>query len=146
MLGLLNFEEYFVEEIYVKAKPKFEKKGRNEGEIAISFDIKRKDMELRFMIPMEIKLNHSKKDSFNAPYQVILKITGFFSFPKGTDEETIHKMIGLNGLSILYGVARGVIAQATANCPHGKFILPSVNFIELMKSKMKRPRTKKKKS
>jgi preprotein translocase subunit SecB len=53
-------------------------------------------------------------------------------------------MIGLNGLSILYGVARGVVAQATANCPHGKFILPSVNFIELMKSKAKESRTKKK--
>lgn len=146
MLALLNFEEYFVEEISVKTNPQFEKKGQNEGEIAISFDIKRKDMEPRFMIPMEIKLNHSKKDSFNAPYQVMLKITGFFSFPKGTDEETIHKMIGLNGLSILYGVARGVVAQATGNCPHGKFILPSVNFIELMKAKSKKTHTKKKKS
>jgi preprotein translocase subunit SecB len=144
MLALLNFDEYFVEEVYVKANPKFEKKDWNEGAIAISFDIKRKEMEPNFMIPMAIKLNHAKKDSLNAPYQIILRITGFFSFPKGTDEETIHKMIGLNGLSILYGVARGVVAQATANCPHGKFILPSVNFIELMKSKAKESRTKKK--
>ncbi|NOY64146.1 MAG: hypothetical protein GXO97_01905, partial [Nitrospirae bacterium] len=64
-----------------------------------------------------------------------LKLNGFFSFPEGTEEETIKKMIGLNGLVILYGTARGIVAQATANCLHGKFILPSVNFIELVKKK-----------
>jgi hypothetical protein len=52
MLALLNFDEYFVEEVYVKANPKFEKKDWNEGAIAISFDIKRKEMEPNFMIPV----------------------------------------------------------------------------------------------
>jgi preprotein translocase subunit SecB len=73
-----------------------------------------------------------------------LKLTGFFCFVEGTDEEIINKMIGPSGLSILYGVARGVVAQVTGNSWHGKFILPSMNFIELMKGKAQAIETAKK--
>jgi len=55
-------------------------------------------------------------------------------------------MIGLNGLVILYGTARGIVAQATANCLHGKFILPSVNFVELVKKKAQSARKPQRKS
>ena len=144
MLAQLNLDEYFLGDISVKTNPEFEKRDQTLGEIGISFDIKRKDMERHFMITMAISLNHAKKTFSKAPYQILLSITGFFSFSEGTDEETIHKLIGLNGLSILYGAARGAVAQVTANCRYGKFILPSVNFVELLKLKAKKSRTKKK--
>ena len=70
------------------------------------------------------------------PYQIAFKISGFFSFPPDTEEETIQKMVGLNALAVLYGIARGVVAQVTANGPHGKFILPTVNFVEMLKKKV----------
>ena len=44
-------------------------------------------------------------------------------------------MIGLNGPAILYGVARGVVAQATANCRYGKFVLPAMNFVKARRRK-----------
>lgn len=44
-------------------------------------------------------------------------------------------MIAPNGLSMLYGVARGVVANATAMSWHGKFVLPSLNLIEIIKRK-----------
>ncbi len=67
---------------------------------------------------------------------MFLRITGFFSFAKGTDEQMIEKMIPLNGLAILYGIARGVVAQATANSMHEKFILPTVNLVEATKEQV----------
>ena len=39
-------------------------------------------------------------------------------------------MASLNGTSILYGVARGIISQISANTILGKMILPTINFIE----------------
>ena len=44
-----------------------------------------------------------------------------------------------------YGLARGEVAQVTSNGMHGKFILPSVNFVELAKAEAK-AKVKKKKS
>ena len=135
MRALLDIDDFFVEELAVKANPEYPKEASGDNKVSISFDIKRKGKEPLFMISMSIDVNKSKKAFLTAPYQLHLKLNGFFSFPEGTEEETIKKMIGLNGLVILYGTARGIVAQATANCLHGKFILPSVNFVELVKKK-----------
>ena len=134
MQSRLNINEYFVEELQVKTNPNYKKlKKEDKGEISTSIGIKRKGKEPLFMIQMKIELNKSQKAFSSAPYYIFLEISGFFSFVPEVDEETIKKMIGLNGPAILYGVARGVVAQATANCRHGKFILPTVNFVEAMK-------------
>jgi preprotein translocase subunit SecB len=135
MQALLNIDNYFVEDISIRTNPGYKKAKAEQGALEISFDIKRKGTEPRFMVLMQVDVNKSKKSFSGAAYQISLKIIGFFSFVEGTAEETMNKMIGLNGLTILYGVSRGIVAQATANCPHGKFILPSVNFVELLKKK-----------
>ena len=134
MQSLLNIDEYFVDELQVKTNPNYKKQKKEEkGEISTAISIKRKGKEPFFMIQMKIELNKAQKAFSSAPYYLLLEISGFFSFMSEINEETINKMIGLNGPVILYGVARGVVAQATANCRHGKFILPTVNLLEAMK-------------
>lgn len=136
MQALLNIKEYFVDEISIKTNPDYEKKELSCGSVKVEFDIRRSDSNpLEFMIPMTIFLNSEEVDFCNADYCVMLKLTGFFEFAAGADEETINRMIGPSGLSILYGIARGIVAQATGNCWHGKFILPSLNFIEILKER-----------
>lgn len=44
-------------------------------------------------------------------------------------------MIAHKGISILYGVVRGTVADATATGWNGKFVLLTVNFVELVKQK-----------
>jgi preprotein translocase subunit SecB len=144
MQALLDINEYFVREIIIKENPKYKPKEVYEGEVKVSFNITRKDSSLLFKIDMGIQAGSSKKMVETDPYYTSLKLTGLFSFFKETEENTIAKMINLNGLSILYGVARGVVAQTTANCIHGKFILPSINFVELLKRKLAKERRKKK--
>jgi len=147
MPALLNIDDFVIDAFAIRSNPEYTKTEPEEsGDIGISFDIKRKGEEPLFMISLLIDMNTSKKAFSCAPYQLSMKISGFFSFVEGTDEETINKMIGLNGLSILYGLMRGTVAQFTANCPHGKLVLPSVNFVELLKKKAqaeKRPIGKK---
>jgi len=138
MLAQLDINEYFVEEIRVKANPDYSGGPDHEGAVSVSFNTKRKGTEPVFMIQMVININRTKKAFERAPYQIVLKITGFFTFKEGTDEETIKKMISLNAPAILYSIARGIVSQATAQSLHGKFILPTVNFVELLKRKQKK--------
>jgi len=138
MQALLNINDYVVEELTVKGNADYQKPAKEQqGQIDIAFKAKRKGKEPSFMITMIIELNKSKQAFANNAYYVYLKINGFFGFPKDTPEEIMQKMIGLNGLVMLYGIARGVVAQATANGAHGKFVLPAVNFIELIKQNKK---------
>lgn len=136
MQALLDINDYFVDELSVRTNHDFSKKDQSSGEIKVDFDIKRNNTSpLEFMIPMTIAVNNNESSFAVAEYQISLKITGFFGFAEGADEETVNRMIGPSGLAILYGVARGVVAQATGNCWHGKFILPSMNFVEMLRDK-----------
>jgi preprotein translocase subunit SecB len=141
MLASLNLREYFVDEITVKANEQF--KGRKSGKkdesgtLKIQFDVNQsKSSKSKYMLPLTVELNTPEMKGNSYPYYVYVAIRGFFSFVEDTDEETMAKMIALNGLSILYGVARGIVSQITGNGPFGKTILPSVNFVEILKEKI----------
>lgn len=129
----LKIDQYFVDEIHIKANPEYRepKKDALEAILTASMSIKRRGKLPEFMITIELEVNKSKADFKVNPYYIFLKITGFFSFTKGADEQTIEKMIPLNGPAILHGIARGIVAQATANSLYDKFILPTVNFVEI---------------
>ena len=108
----LNIKEYFVDEISIKANPDYQRKEPAKNNVKVDHDIRRNNSNpLEFMIQMTIIANNEKTDFCKADYCVILKLTGFFEFAAGTDEETINRMIGPSGLSILYGIARGIVAQ-----------------------------------
>lgn len=139
----LDINESFIRELIVKENPKYKHKEVSERKTTVSYDIKRENSGLLFMIDMNIQVGHSRKLVETDPYYISMKISGVFMFIKGTDEKTIAKMIHFNGLPILYGVARGIVAQTTANCLYGKYILPTVNFVEIIKKKKARKRPKK---
>ncbi len=136
MQTLLNINDYVVDELTVRGNPTFRKSEKEQkGQLDIGLSFKRKHKEPRsFMISMVIEISKSKDAGANYPYYVYLRIDGFFEFSEKADEETMQKMISLNGVSVLFGIARGVVAQVTANGAHGKFILPTINFVEMIKS------------
>lgn len=136
MQALLNIEDYFLEEILIKTNPDFNIEKNIEGELFIDFDIFKNDKNpLLFKIVMNIESN---KKLDNYPYYIIIKLNGIFSYPKEVDEEYVQKTISYNAPSILYGIARGIISQITGNYNYGKFILPSINIIEILKEKKKK--------
>jgi preprotein translocase subunit SecB len=146
MQALLNIDEYFVEEVRVRTNPDYVESGREQraGQIKVALSIKKKGAEPEFMISMKLEVNKAKRAFEVSPYHVFLDIAGYFSFQEGTDQDTMDKMIGFNGPAVLYGVARGIVSQMTANCRHGKFVLPTVNFVELLKKQSDEKRQKKK--
>jgi preprotein translocase subunit SecB len=108
--------------------------------LEVSVDILQAGNDLRFLISMTIRLNRQKADLDRFGYALDLDVLGFFSFPEGTSEHHVAHLIRLNAPSILYGVARGIAAQALALTPAGRVFLPSVNFVEIMKQRSERRR------
>jgi preprotein translocase subunit SecB len=145
MQALLNIDEYFVEEVRVRTNPDYVEPGQEQraGQIKVALSMKKKGAEPEFMISMKLEVNKARRAFEASPYYVFLDITGYFSFHQGTEQDTMDKMIGFNGPAVLYGVARGIVAQITANCRNGKFILPTVNFVELLKQQEERNRRQK---
>lgn len=136
MQAQLNLNDYFIDEFSFAANRDHKAGSEASGTLNIDFDIKRSgDDPLNFMITLVVDINHDDKAFERSDYRIHLKLSGFFSFTEGTDEAMINAMIAQNGLSMLYGVARGTVADATATSWHGKLVLPGVNFIELIKQK-----------
>lgn len=136
MQAQLNLNDYYLDEFSFAVNREHVPGETICGTIDLDFDIRRNsDRPLDFMIDMTVDINPREEDFLKCDYRIHLMLTGIFSFAEGTSEETISNMIAHNGLSMLYGVARGVVADATAISWHGKFVLPSLNLVEVIKRK-----------
>lgn len=136
MQAQLNLNDYYIDEFSFVANRDHVPSETICGTIDLDFDISRNaDKPLDFMISMRVDVNPREEDFKKCDYRIHLKLTGFFSFVDGTTEDRIGSLIATNGLSMLYGVARGFVGNATATSWHGKFVLPSLNLIEIIKRK-----------
>ena len=61
---------------------------------------------------------------------------GIFSLDPNTDEDLKNRLIPYNCLAILHGIARGVLTSATGACGGGPFLLPVLNYVEMVERKM----------
>lgn len=59
-------------------------------------------------------------------YSADCEIIGFFRFPEDSTDETMQRLIRINGCTILYGILRGQLANITGSFPRQKLILPTV--------------------
>jgi preprotein translocase subunit SecB len=90
----------------------------------------------RFLVPLSIRVNRRRQDFTRFGYAVDVSIFGYFSIEGDIDDDTAHQMINLNAPSILYGIARGIVAQGLSLTRAGKIILPSINFVELLRQRV----------
>lgn len=70
-------------------------------------------------------------------------IEGEFSASKDMDDATFTKMLMVNGVSALYGIARGKLEVITALTYHqGKISFPMINVLEFLKEKQEQDNKK----
>lgn len=142
MISPMQLNNYFVEEISIKENPAFDSSPDVERHIgtincALNF-AKGIDVADHFKVQMIVSVEPSTIPPALDPYQISLTVVGFFSFPPGTSQMSDFdkdKLVSLNGSSILFGLARGLVAQATGIGQYGKYLLPPVNFLELWQKK-----------
>jgi len=100
-----------------------------EAQLNISFtpEVRRRKDEPRFWISLRVDVLWP--DEAKAPFDAIsIALDGFFSFAKDTGEDTIKKYVPVLCLANLYGIARGIVSQATGVCEGGPFVLPLVDM------------------
>lgn len=135
----LQLNNYFVKELSYRSNPayKAEPAVRNEGKIQWSVEsgmgVNAPD---HFMVALVITVEPSTVTPALDPYHINMRIEGYFSFnpEAGISQPEKERMVSLNGCSILMGLARGLVAQATGVSEFGKYLLPAVNFVELFKT------------
>ena len=123
----LDIIDYRVVEISVKPNPDFDRNTKFKPEFNISTDtyINTGDEPVARLV-MTIK--YKKKPSCNQPYKMALLVEGLFNYQPDMEQENLQQLLQLNATSILYGLARGTVSQATAIMSNGKVLLPTVNF------------------
>jgi preprotein translocase subunit SecB len=141
MISSLQLNNYFIEELSVRGNPAYEPMGadRNAGQISCTVDMAKGigDDDGNYRIGITVMVRPASSRPALDPYEINLRVVGFFNFLPAPDmtPEDKDRMATLNGSSILYGLARGLVAQATGVGEFGKYLLPGVNFIELLRNK-----------
>jgi preprotein translocase subunit SecB len=136
----LELQDYWIEELLIRANPEYiERKTAPEISPEIDFAISKAPGQKKFLICMTIGIQPEEDVKLSTPYRIVVTLSGHYCFRKETDEQTIKRMLAPNGLAILYGIARATVAQATACGRHGKFLLPTVDLVEIIRSKINAP-------
>lgn len=144
MISPLQLNNYFIRELVVRENAAFSPDGteRNAGKINCSLEYARSiDPPDHYLVVLTVAVDPSSTKPALDPYQITLKIQGVFSFrpDEQLTPERIERMATVNGASILFGLARGLVAQATGVAQFGKYLLPPVNFVEMFEEKQSAP-------
>ena len=124
-IKVLNFK---IEE-NIKGENKFNLNGDFEGIVHRSKDKTYKGLEFKLDV---------NKGTKNAAIKAHLEILALFDIVnKELSEEEEAKFLLYNGLSIIYGIVRGMIYQACSVLPPDYRILPTVNMKDFIKNCIK---------
>jgi Preprotein translocase subunit SecB. len=133
----LQLSAYWVEELQVKARPEILERRSPFEELLPKVNCEvLQALENERVYKVNLRVVAGPKAAAGAlPYEYRLKMSGVFSFPVDTPVKVQEQLINVSGPAMLYGLARGVIAQATALGPQGAYLLPSLNFVDIVESK-----------
>lgn len=111
--------------------------GADEADVTVDqrmqFGVERHPSSPRFRFVVEFGIDWPE-DARTRFQRVAIGLTAEFSFPEEAPQEMIDVFVPEVCLANLYATARGLVAQATAMCPGGPFLLPLVNIREILKT------------
>jgi preprotein translocase subunit SecB len=132
MHPLLNVLEYQLRKLSFATDETFRNDAPHTAQISTTFLIARHPEDVqRFGIEFSCRL-FKENDGENIPYQTDFSIIGEFASAQRLAPEGVPARVANNALMILYGIARGVVAQLTATGVYGAFVIPAITFDELI--------------
>ncbi|MBN2464615.1 protein-export chaperone SecB [candidate division WOR-3 bacterium] len=130
----LQLSNYFVEKLEYEALPGFDPRKPGAEELTVDPDIYPvPDRPHEFMVRLRVRLAGPAKS--NSRCRLGFSLVGFFAVGADADDKLKNEMVFVNAPLILFGIARQVAAEVTANGPYGKVILRTVNFTEVFRRK-----------
>ena len=136
IISHLQLDRFRLLELVIESDPKFDY-DLPEGEYRpnkVKFDfLTRKDDPAISRFHLEVE---TRPKGDNCAYRrVRIKVDGIFKLD-GEASDEVKKILPMAPLSILYGMARGIVANASSLGPR-PLLLPSVNFLKWLKRKVK---------
>lgn len=83
------------------------------------------DYGLRFTLAL------SAKEDASTPYDVRVSVAGSVRMHGGGTQDQRQKLALVNGISLLCGVVRDLVASVTSRSRYGQMLLPTLNFAKL---------------
>ena len=103
-----------------------------ELEADVDFDMLQAEEGWTFFVGLSVSYTAPREAT---PDRLEFEIEGVFTLPEDTPEERVYQLVPGNCLALLFGAARGIIAQATGTTRRGTYCLPAMNFIALIEEK-----------
>lgn len=110
--------------------------GLDQYDTSADFDVRHVEGEPRkHVVTLELRVR-SKKEAGAARFtRLDVRLHAIFTPDPEFGEEVIRQVIPGNCIAILHGVARGVVLAATSSCAGGPFLLPVINYQDLIAKK-----------
>jgi preprotein translocase subunit SecB len=130
----LLLSNYFVEKLEYEALPGYNPAVPGAEELVVDPDVYPvHDKPNVYMVRLRVALVGPPKS--NSRCRLSFRLVGFFHVDEKATEKLRNEMVFGNAPLILFGIARQVAAETTANGPYGKVILGTVNFVEIFRRK-----------
>jgi preprotein translocase subunit SecB len=145
-LSPLQLLEYTFEGLSVALTPDYDNANRDtssvvapstmtlETECGIA-DIQDKDAFSDYALKLILKVTPSEAAS--APYSLTVAVRGLFRMHRMSDEKDLGDRKDralVNGITVLYGVAREMVTTITSRSANGQMLLPTLKFSDLAKA------------
>jgi len=143
-LSAIQLEEYTIDEFDLSVNPAYIHDKLNadrfredsiEDEIAFAIKLfNDDDNERAFGLKLRVEINYDRENwKEETSYCIKICIFGRFVFQEDEREnrpsaDQLLRFFLLSGINVLYGIARGQIAEATASQPYPRHILPMIDF------------------
>lgn len=137
-LAPLQLIRYWIDDMVIHANRKFDIE--NEGDHfmkSLNVESKIADLDppedapeacgLFWLVSLAIKVGEAEDDQ--DPYEIELNLSGVLQTSPEINEDSVRRIVEVNGPSMLFGTAREVIRGATANGPFAAVLLPSISFL-----------------
>ena len=145
LLAGLQLDRYLVDDLIFKCNKFATTKDDKPVDqvLGVDFDVRENTQDKnRFLLEMKVDLNEGQAFKKFQSHQIHLHLLGWFCFTTNLDDATKARMLLTNASSILYGVARSIVANLTGSLGAERYILPGLNLMEIAKAKMgSRPET-----
>jgi preprotein translocase subunit SecB len=128
--ALIQLLDYFLTDLHVSANAKFNPKEKvplrfEDFETGVEF-AHAKDRKRQGKIILSLRYQPAAEA--NVPYRFAAEIVGELVVLDAATDELAERLFNTNGPSMLYGVLREIIRDATARGPYTGVILPSTSF------------------
>lgn len=141
-LSPLQLHRYFVEEVFCKANPDFDRdKESRIKDFQVFFETGEDKSPLLRRIRLTVEQNLTKDG--NEPFAFKIVMVGFFEVVKAYFEsqgsEKAEQLVNVNGPALLYSAARELLALVSGRGPYAdenlNVLLPSITFLNFKQIK-----------